>query len=404
MNRKQFGILLALVVIVGGIGLSLNSRRAQSWQQSSTGGGQKLLGKFQVNDVALVSIKATNAELTLLKKDDTWRVKDRQDYPANFSTLTEFLRKAADLKVVQSEKIGASQLERMELVQPGKGAGAGTLIELKDKDGKPLRSLLLGKKQMKKAESNSPFGGEGWPAGRWIMNLADPTTVALVSDPFSEAEPKAEQWLDKDFFKVERVRAISVTHTNATNSWKLTRETEGGEWKLADAKKDEVLDANKASALGSPLASPSFNDIVSGDAKPADTGMDQPTVLKLETFDGFTYTVKVGKKSGEDAVHFTMSVSADLPKERTPGKDEKPEDKDRLDKEFKEKQPKLAEKLGAEKRFEKFIYLVSKWTVDPLLKERAQLMVEKKEEPKADAGLPGLKLPGLPEIPGKQDK
>ena len=77
-------------------------------------------------------------------------------------------------------------------------------------------------------------------------------------------------------------------------------------------------------------------------------------------------------------------MTAQIPKERTPGKDEKPEDKARLDKEFKEKQKKLEEKLAQEKAYEKWVYLVSNWTVDSLLKERAQLLVEKKEEPKKD--------------------
>jgi hypothetical protein len=77
-------------------------------------------------------------------------------------------------------------------------------------------------------------------------------------------------------------------------------------------------------------------------------------------------------------------VTAQIPKERTPGKDEKAEDKARLDKEFKEKQKKFEDKLSQEKSFEKWVYLVSNWTVDSLLKERAQLLVEKKEEPKKD--------------------
>ena len=43
-----------------------------------------------------------------------------------------------------------------------------------------------------------------------------------------------------------------------------------------------------------------------------------------------------------------VAVTAQLPKERTPGKDEKPEDKARLDKEFKDKQKKLEDKLSQE--------------------------------------------------------
>ena len=56
----------------------------------------------------------------------------------------------------------------------------------------------------------------------------------------------------------------------------------------------------------------------------------------------------------------------------------------KLDKEFKEKQKKLEDKLAQEKAYEKWTYLVSSWTLDSVLKERSQLMVEKKEEPKKE--------------------
>ena len=101
----------------------------------------------------------------------------------------------------------------------------------------------------------------------------------------------------------------------------------------------------------------------------------------ITTFDKFTYTVKLASKSGDD-YYVQMAVSADIPKERTPGKDEKPEDKDKLDKEFKDKVQKLQDKLKAEKPYEKWTYVVTKYTIDNLLKERKDFIAEKKEEPK----------------------
>jgi len=101
------------------------------------------------------------------------------------------------------------------------------------------------------------------------------------------------------------------------------------------------------------------------------------------TFDNFTYILQVGAKTN-DNYPLALTVAATLPKERAPGKDEKPEDKDKLDKDFKERLKKLEEKLAQEKAYEKWTYLVSSWTVDALLKERSQLMAEKKEEPKKD--------------------
>jgi hypothetical protein len=183
---------------------------------------------------------------------------------------------------------------------------------------------------------------------------------------------------------VEKPKAISVAFPAETNSWKLTRESESAPWKLADARPGEDLDATKASGVGSPFSSASFNDVTVG-AKPEDVGLDKPTVVTVETFDDFTYTVKVGTRVNDTAT-LTVAVAAQLPKERVAGKDEKPEDKDKLDKEFKEKITKLQEKLAQEKAFEPWVFQVSSWSVDSVLKTRSDLMAEKKAEPAADGG------------------
>jgi hypothetical protein len=174
-----------------------------------------------------------------------------------------------------------------------------------------------------------------------------------------------------------------VTHPEATNSWTLTRDKEGGDLKLADAKEGEALDTGKASGAGYALSSPSFNDVVV-DPKPEETGLDKPITAKLETFDGFTYTVKLGKPQKEENYPLQVTVEANLPKEREVGKDEKPADKEKLDKEFKDKQTKLEEKLKNEKKFEQWTYLVAKWSVDPLLKDRKDLLKEEKKDEKKD--------------------
>ena len=76
-----------------------------------------------------------------------------------------------------------------------------------------------------------------------------------------------------------------------------------------------------------------------------------------------------------------VSVAATLPKERAPGKDEKPEDKAKLDQEFHAQQIKLADKLTKEQKLENRPYLISKATIDQLLKNRSALMAEKKPAP-----------------------
>jgi hypothetical protein len=390
MNRKQLLILVGLVVVLGIAGLALYKRNQTSWQGSGRlGAASKLLGELPVNDVASIVIKGGTNELDLVRQDNFWRVKQRNDYPANFTEISSFLLKAADLKAVQTEEIGPSQLGRYKLLPPGPATNTAVLLELRDQGGKVIKSLLLGKTHMRKAEAQpSPMGemggNEGWPDGRYVMVGTGAKTLAVVSDPLSNVEAKPDSWLNKDFFKAEKIRSIAVAYPVATNSWKVTRDTETAtDWKLADAKPDEKLDSSKTSSLSYALSSPSFNDVLPTDTKPEQVGLDKPTVVTIDTFDNFTYTLKLGQKTN-DNLPMVVAVEAQIPKERTPGKDEKPEDKAKLDKEFKDKQKKLEDKLSQEQSYGKWTYLVSNWTVDSLLKERNQLMAEKKEEPKKD--------------------
>jgi hypothetical protein len=382
MNRKQFTILLVTLVVLGAAGLAVYRR-----QNLSTGGGnpsvgQKVLPNLPYNDVALISFRDNAGQLDLIKTNELWRVQERGNYPANYSLISEFLLKLKDLKAVQCEEVGPSDLRRLSL-SPDQGTNSPVIVELKDANGKSISTLWLGKKHMKKSNRPSQFGDmgdEGWPDGRYLTLGANAKTVTLISDPLSNAESKPEQWLNKDFFRIEKPRSISVVFQNPTNSWKLTRDTEAGEWKLSDAKPEEKLDSSKVSGVSNPFSSASFNDVLVK-STPAETGLEKPTLVTVETFENFSYNLRVGAKTN-DAYALTVSVAAELPKERTAGKDEKPEDKDKLDKEFKEKQKKLEEKLAQEKGFENWVYLVSSWTVDSVLKERNQLMVEKKDDTK----------------------
>jgi hypothetical protein len=251
---------------------------------------------------------------------------------------------------------------------------------------------------MRKGDDSSPFGGDGWPDGRWVRVLGGPAQAYLVSEAFTEIEPRAERWLNKDFFRVEKIKSVEVRHADAANSWTIFRETEGGALKLADPQEGEELDTGKASPVGNLLSWPSFADVVPPDAPAELTGMDAPVLATIETFEGFTYTLKVGKPAETgDNHHLQVSVAGSFPRDREAPEGESAEDKDRLDKEFKERTGRLEEKLTKEKALAGWTYLVSKWTIENLLKERKDFL--QSAEP-ATGGAAGA-TPPLP--PGPWD-
>ena len=397
MNRKQLTLLIVLGVVLGGLGWLAYQKKTRPYKQADKRAtmvklGDKVLPNFEPNDVEQIVIKQPKEELTLAKKNDIWVVKDRGDYAANFDHIRDMLIKLADLKVAKAVSVGPSRLPMLELVPPDKGSA--TQLEFKDKSGKLIKSVLLGAKSMREGGGgNDLFGGGGgsFANGRYVMVGNDISTVALVTETFQNAEANPEDWLNKDWFKIEKHKSISVVTTNATNNWKLSRETESGEWKLADAKPGESYDATKGGAVTSALGFAQFTDLPTNSA-PEVTGLDKPAVTAtIETFDGYTYTAKVGNKNGDENYFFQIAVAGNFPKERTPGKDEKPEDKERLDKEFQAALKTKEDKVKADQTYVKWTYIVSKWTVDPLLKVRSDLL--KQEEPKKEESNPGAAKP-----------
>jgi hypothetical protein len=374
MNRKQFILLLALVAVLGAAGLWVRWRDHESWQGTAAI-GQKLLPNLAVNDIAQVTIMSGTNELHLARRDNLWLVQERGDYPANFSQISELLLKLADLKIVQTEEIGPSQLGRFELLPPGTATNTGTLVALTDAGGKVLATLMLGKKHLHQGAADSSFGG-AWPDGRYVQ-AGGGKVVALVSDPLESVETEPVQWLNKDFFSIEKPCRITVQFPGATNSWTLTRASETNDWQLADARPGEKLDAAKVSGVSSPFTSPVFSDVLGGNNEWENSGLTNVTGVTVATFDGFNYTARIGP-AREGNFPVAVAVTADLPTERTPAKTGKPEEKARLDEDFKARQKTLAEKLAREKSFEHWTYLVPSYTVDSLLKTRNQLLTEPK--------------------------
>lgn len=372
MNRKQLIILLVLVAALGGAAFLFHRKQAASWASGNLAIGQKLLGNFQVNDVAEIRIQQDTSKLDLVKTNDIWRVRERGNYPADFSKISQLLLKVNDLKIVQTIPVGPSQRGRLDLLPPDSKTNAASVLEFLNVNGQSLRALWLGKNHEHESGSPSPSPEEsGWPDGRYVLVATNSPTVAVISDALGEAVPQADQWLDKTFFKVEKPRSIAVNFPDATNSWELVRAGETNDWKLADAKPDEKLDSSKASETADSFSSLAFNDVAM-DLKPEQTGLDKPTRVNVKTFDGFDYSMNVGSQTN-DNYYFTVDVSANLPKEPAPEKNASTNNVAAA-KSAETALDQLKSKLKQESALDHHIYLVPAWSLNPLLKKRSELL------------------------------
>jgi hypothetical protein len=380
MNRKQFLWLMLAVLVLGGAGLALFWQDLTAYRDSGAKIGARLIPEIKVSDVARLRLQDDRQEVTLALKDKVWRVEQRGGYPADFAEISGLILKLLDVKILQSETVGASLHGRLNLLAPDKGVkgangakeGTGTLLELSDASGKVLASLILGKVSLKKDPMNPlPNARDGVPAGRHVLVAGRGDTVVVVSDPLEKAATAPGAWVAKDFFKPDRIRSLQLAGEGGA-SWKIARSEEWGQWKFAAG--GGTLNPSAAVSVTNALGSLAFSDVILDDK----AGSGKAAVFTAETFDDLTYTIRLAPHASGDFV-LRYSVDGTPPKTRKPETDgknaEKPEDAAKRDKEFADNLRLLQARVQLEQARSQWAYLVPGKTVSQLLLKREQMAV-----------------------------
>ena len=431
MNKKN---LIALVVVATlGVIAYLTSKNNADQPSSKTGIGAEVVKKIDPTKITAITITDKNGSVTLEQKDQQWNVLERDGFEAKFEDIQKLVSDSVTLKSLRQINASEKQYGRFELVDPSSSQDkSGLKLEFKGSDKKVLKTLLIGKKSSSNSGANagSPFGSsenQRFVLADGIINVIEIDFSSALNDIAADAS----EWLNKDdFLKIEKIESVSVNHPDKANSWSLTREKDGDDMTLVDAKEGEKLDSSKGNSAGRVFGFANFDDVASKETDPKDIGMDKAVSANIETFEGYTFAIKMSK-SGED--HY-MTVNAagtrvpqddeskarvpqpDESKPREPGKDEKPEDKERLDKEHADNLAKLitdrekthkdsqtktkadrdkafSDNLAKLKKLEGWTFKVTSFTFDAIYKTRAEMMEEEKEEEAADttglAGAPG---------------
>ena len=243
MNTKQITRLIVALILVAVVGWLLVSKDNQSWNQGEACIGGAIMPELSINDIQKMTIADADGAVTLLKEEELACFRS----PPMPLILPKFGISSFKLpiQILRPMKVGESQLSEL---QDGEGDKSGTLLTFFAEGETPQAKLLLGKQSMKKSEASS-FGGGEFPDGRYIMVDGDMQRISQVSETFSAVTTEPKQWLDKTFFKVEKLQSVSVTHPDVTNNWSVSRESDSGDMVLAGLAEGEEMDSSRTYSL-----------------------------------------------------------------------------------------------------------------------------------------------------------
>ncbi|MBV8030465.1 MAG: DUF4340 domain-containing protein [Betaproteobacteria bacterium] len=314
MSARALAILVVLLVALGGGALLLQRQEAAERPANAAVLGQKVFKDLKAAEVASIRIADPKSALTLERKEDGWALAERGGFPADVAKVRDFVLKAIDLKVGTSEPIGEKDRSRLQVQDPAKGAeGAGTLVEFRSADAKPLARLIVGKKYF----SREPENAERAPAdGRFVQRPDEPGTVLIVADPLVQASPRSADWIDRNVLKIEKVGTLAVRFPDGSG-WKVERSGDNADWKLVGAKPAEKLEITRANAASYVLGQLELADVAPTEAKNdlQASGLDRPTIVEATTLAGVSYTLRVGKLVGEN-YYLSVSSSSGAPRDK----------------------------------------------------------------------------------------
>ncbi|MDB6137633.1 MAG: uncharacterized protein JWO94_705 [Verrucomicrobiaceae bacterium] len=230
-------ILILLILLAGLIGVAVVSKNSKTKRLAVATTRDKLLGNIDASAIRKIRLKDGDKVTTLSAVGDQWIVTERSGYPAAFSKITKTIQDLMDQKVGKKLSIGKSAWGDVKLLAPGDGDAAkvGFLVELLGDGDKPIKTLVLGEneKVSKVGAPASPFGDSS--NSRLVRLTDDGDTVWEVSNQFYDLQPKPEEWIDKSFIDVQKIKSIEVASPKAEDSWKASRKAEADTeftWKM----------------------------------------------------------------------------------------------------------------------------------------------------------------------------
>jgi len=361
MKGPKFLYLVAIAAAVALVAWFMHRAERNAWQAEAITAGSKVLGDFAVNDVASAVVSGPDGRVTLRRGDKVWGVAERADYPADFARVSELILKLANLEALQSVPVAESDYGVLALRTEGDRIPreeAGTKVELQDKSGQAIASVVLGKMHMTAPPGIRPELG-GTTSGRYVMPGGRKGPAYLVAETFSDLQASPAQWIDKTFIRPGMPRRIEAKSRDGF--WVLERESSGAPWTMEGLRKSQSLDMNKAMSLDSMLTTMTVADVPDGaeDARTKPLEND-PVTLTADTFEGVRYVLTIGRGDGDN---LPVRVSAEaLPGESSPATDEAKKVRD--------------EKLAAAEKFKDRIVLIPRNFLAPFLEPRAALLAK----------------------------
>lgn len=381
MNQKTITLLFVATLLVGGLAwLKLAHDESSVASHAST---EKLLPGLStsINDAATITLQRKDGTLTLARDDaGAWGLVEKSDYAVETESVKQLLITLMGMTALEAKTDNPELYSKLGVQDPEAEGSTSALLTVKDKSGKELAKLIVGKQSE---------GHGGMPSGNTYVRRPGEKQSWLVKGAL-ETKEKASDWLKKKILEVkrDRIRSVEVRHPDGEVVHVERGKPEDANFELAGIPEGQELSyPSVAGSVTSTLEYLNLEDVLPADK--VDFSKDAGPVCEFRTFDGLKISVHVKEEGEKCYARFEAAYEAPPqigptppPAGETPDAPKPPEKKPEAQKSPEDVQ-KEASELQA--RLSKWVYQIPAYN-KPAFTKHMKDMLKAKTPPPAPAG------------------
>jgi hypothetical protein len=194
MKLKIFLLFVSATLV--GTGLWLKYEERQEILAAVEAHKRRWAPDFELSAVSEILIK-TNTRSLLIKKDgDTWTIQGETPRKADIAAIGQLVQRVKNLKPAEEIEAGPAQYASFEVLEPdGVSEGAGTLVEIRDKESRRVAAIIIGKQSFARPDPKSPFPPP--PNGRFFLPAGSTGPIGVVSEGFDSIKTEPDAWAER---------------------------------------------------------------------------------------------------------------------------------------------------------------------------------------------------------------
>lgn len=284
MNTKNLTVLAIFTIIIVIAAVVLTQPDDISYEQ------KKFFPNLEavINEVTEINVQTKDNTITLVRNDKQWLAKDKHNYPVNMAKVNKLLLGAMNLRIIEAKTSKLKFYSKIGVEDITEEYAESALLTFKNAKAEKVINVIVGKEKTAKVDSSLKEIYVRLPSDKqsWLV---------LGQLPI---EKNVTDWLNQEIVNIdnEKIRKVRIKHSDGDSFSLFKEKPDDEEYQLENLAENEKLKSPYIlRSISTSLSNLDFNDVLPA----TEIEFSHTTTAVFTTFDDAEITISIMKKDGK---------------------------------------------------------------------------------------------------------